>query len=310
MKCSICNAENPPDATSCHRCGFSFSLGQPTWPEFPTIEVPDLGDAIQWPEPPEIETSPAPAEPEPLPPEDDVLTVGVEAEPVPPLLGAGGDYPSDDELARSHIARGFEAIRAGLIDQAQWEFEQARDLADDMDIVRMAQAQLDELHRPAAQTAQRQIQPVEELIQTLRAPTKRAAAQPRGPGRPMDWGSTIRIGLNAGLLGGLFAGYSALACLGLLLVPVSGFVAGWLIARKADESDQSSGALHALVAGGAAGLAGWLGQVIGYLIWGASTTSRADPSTLTVIACLSGAFYVPSSMTLGALGWRMRTPKR
>ena len=325
MKCSICNTENPPDATSCQQCGFSFSLSQPSWPDFPTVEVPEPTAVPEWPELPETKASPA--SPKPVWPVDDALVPSIEsieiesvtdqveikeeiavAEPPP------SDQPSDDDqLARSHIARGFEAIRKGLDDQAKWEFEQARDLADDTEIVRMARAQLAGLHSTPVETTQerahpRQVQPRQPPPTFPRKPTSSPIQISN-----VDWDTTVRFGLILGLLNGVLTGCGAVACFGFLVSPAAGFIAGWLAARKdstADtvrKNDQSSNVIPAIIVGGITGLGGWLGEIIGHPIWVASTsTSSADPfATGLFVACVPGIPYILLAIVASVVGWRV-----
>jgi hypothetical protein len=204
----------------------------------------------------------------------------------------------DDELARLHIARGFEAIREGLPDQARWEFEQARDLADDMDIVRAAQAQLDEMSGKTAKVARRQARPIEKRPPQI-IPSQLEST---------DWNPTVRIGLAVGVLNGVLIGCGAVFCLGFFLAPLLGFAAGWLTARRASTvrgEGQSPGAIHAIVAGGITGLGGWLGEVIGHPIWLASLNgSRSDPVAIMLfVACVPGVLYILLAVAASALGW-------
>ena len=322
MKCSICNAENPPDATSCHQCGFSFGLGQPVWPDFPTVEVPEIDDVVQWPEEfPEIEAPPVLSGPEIAWPEDNVLTTSIEIEPTPPLHSdvvteetptPEAEYPSDDELARSHIARGFEAIRKGLLDQAQWEFEQARDLADNMNIVRMAQAQLDELYEPTRPPIPEQIQPTGELVQPFPVSAKRVPKKDKSVSVPTDWNPAIRLGSIMGALNGVLTGLGAVLCSGLFFSPLFGFIAGRQVARQTNKTSQPPSAAHALIAGGITGLGGWLGEVIGHPIWLAFTGDLQDPflATMLFVACVPGTFYILIAIVASFLGWRTKTSQK
>lgn len=321
MKCSICNAENPPEATSCHQCGFSLSLSQPAWPDFPTVDVPEPVDVPQWPEVPQIDIPLPPEEPvwpesgdfttpagdaddgEPGVPE--VVESHIAQPPIDADVAPPGE-PSDDELARFHITRGFEAIREGLLGQARWEFEQARDLADDVDIAHMAQSQLDSLVKTTAE-------PVgEQARQVGRRPSASTPLSIAIGSGAMDWQLVVRIGVIVGVLSGVLTGCSAAVCLGLLLVPLSGFVAGWVLARRgasvhpaADRDSQVAEIVQAVVVGAIAGAGGWLGQVIGYPIWLASLyESGSEPQLWLFVACVSGAF-VPLAAATSVLGWRV-----
>ncbi len=345
-KCPICNTENPPEAKSCEQCGFSLGLTQPTWPEFPTIEVPTI--APQWPD---LPTGPV----------DNESSAPSPQESPPPAL------TDDDELARWHIQRGFEAVRQDLPDQAVWEFEQARDLADSDDVASLAQAQLDGLSEAAPQSEQEQ-SPTETLPATIpdwlaefapqseqeQAPTETSPAaipdwlaefapQPQpgeapaetSPAKPPDglveiadspttrpptarpirsvnWRPAVRIGLTVGAVNGLLSGCGAVFCLGLLLAPACGFIAGWLTARnKAVRRDRIPDLLQALLASGIAGVGGWIGQTIGYPAWLASLESQQSNSSLWLfVTCVSGALYILISIGLGVVGWRTGAPKR
>jgi hypothetical protein len=322
MKCSICNTENPPDAKSCQQCGFSFSISQPAWPDLPTVEIPEPTITIQWPELPGMELSPMPGiervEIE-IPRVEDKLEIqeeAVAAEPAP------SDQPSedDDQLARAHLARGFEAIRTGLPEQAQWEFEQARDLADSEDIVHMAQAQLAGLRAEQAELAE--LPPIPFEVRPAAPPTPRQIRPLERPAAPpafsqiqaLDWRPLMRIGLMLGLVNSVLTGCGAVTCLGFLLSPASGFVAGWLAARSsgaARQNDQSSNTMPAIIVGGITGLGGWLGEVIGHPIWMASTSTSADPlATGVFVACTLGAMYIPLAIVGSVLGWKAGIPKK
>ncbi|MCP4538922.1 MAG: zinc ribbon domain-containing protein, partial [Chloroflexi bacterium] len=316
MKCSICNAENPSDAKNCHQCGFSFSLTQPTWPDFPTVEIPEPVAAPIWPDLLEAQVPTTPSEP--IWPETDaaanIESVKIESvldvvedkkefvseplqlsdqssddqqpswlQPIRPLYPQPLDQPSDDDhMARSHIARGFEAIRKGLDEQAMWEFEQARDLADSSDIVDMAQAQLSELYHPSVEVVEEQAPPRQVPPRVVRPIPARKPTPPPTPIpiqlKDTDWDTLVRIGLVMGLVNGLLTGCGAVLCLGLVFSPVVGFVSGWMAARKqstAHKDDQLKNVSPAVIVGGITGLGGWLGGIIGHPIWVASTSDSA-----------------------------------
>jgi hypothetical protein len=335
MKCAICNAENPPDATSCQECGFSLSFSQPAWPDFPSVEASPPLALPEWPEIPEAETEPPalpsiPQWPEPaarVPTPAVAEDVDAEIQPFP--LPAGDvlleephidhdtptevpatadipspDVPSDDDLARTHVARGFAATREGLVEQARWEFEQARDLADSEDIFRLAQAQLGELvPEEAAQVVREPVRPI------LKPPPRPALSR----FSPTDWKPTLRIGVMMGVINAVCTSCTAPLWLGVLLSPFLGFVAGLLIARdKSRPSSQPSEIIHALAAGVLTGLGGWLGQAIGYSTWTTSILNtldlQSDSATLICTAFL-GLFCIPLTITLSALGWRLGQSK-
>jgi hypothetical protein len=340
MKCSICDAENPPGATSCQKCGFSLSFSQPTWPDFPSVEIPEPSALPEWPDitgaeiklPAELpiptwpqltedvptsaitEESDVEAERSPLPSTGgtiEELHVEEVDYPVPSTEGAftadipSPGYPSDDELARTHIARGFEAIREGLIDQARWEFEQARDLADGKDIVRLAQAQLSELL------------PRHEAAQIVQAPMHPMVKPPPRPALTgislIDWKPTLRIGAVMGIMNAVCTSCTAVFCLGFLLSPFLGFVTGLLIARnKTNPPRQPKDIVHAIAAGGITGLGGWLGQAISYPIWTTSILNTLDAQNdSTTLACMTflGMLYIPMTIALSALGWKLGKPR-
>jgi hypothetical protein len=339
MKCSICDTENPPGTTNCQKCGFSLSLSQPTWPDSPSVEIPEPSPLPEWPGITEAEiklpaTLPIPTWPEladdvptsaiaeesdveiqpfPLPSTDATIEEPLAEEsdyPGPSTEGPSiadipsPGYPSDDELARTHIARGFEAIREGLIEQARWEFEQARDLADSKDVVRMAQAQLSELlPKEAARIVQAPVRPVVE------PPPQPALSEIS----LIDWKPTLRIGAVMGVISAVCASCTAVFCLGFLLSPFLGFVAGLVIARnKAGPPRQPRDVIHAIVAGGITGLGGWLGQAISYPIWTTSILDTLDvQSDATTLACMTflGMLYVPMTIAMSALGWKLGKPR-
>ena len=323
MKCSICNTENPSDATACQQCGFSLSLSQPAWPDFPTVEIPEPAAFPEWPELPEVKTESLPAIPEPawheiqgdtpaistkdVEPEAKLeaeveTQVETETEPVALLPSS---YPSDDALARTHVARGFEAIREGLIDQARWEFEQARDLADSTDISRLAQAQLGELlpREPASLMPER--------VRPIRRPSPRPTLDQV---RATDWKPTLRIGATLGVINGVCTGCTAVFCLGFVLSPFLGFITGLLVARShSDTAAQPVGIIHAIAAGGITGLGGWLGQAVSYPVWTTSIFDTLDiQNDATTLVCITflGMLYIPMTIALSALGWGMGTPNR
>jgi len=296
MKCPICNAENVPDASNCHQCGFSLSLGQAAWPDFPAIEMPDPLEIEIQPAPPEIvpiDDTPQEAKVESV--EDAVEIVAAKAPPP--------EQPSDDDLAREHVTRGFEAIRQRMPDQAQWELEQARDLADSEEIAHMAQSQLEELASAAAPIVPRRPTPIVPRRHPSPTLVRTVAA---------NWVSTIRISIIAGAMNGILASWGTVSCFGFLLSLLVSFVAGVLIAQQAAKNDQRLDAAHAIVAGVITGLGGWMGQATGYSAWLMRLSDAQTDLTAAwpLVACLSGAFYIPLSITASTLGWKMGTPKQ
>ncbi len=336
MKCSICNTENPPDAKSCQQCGFGLSLGQSAWPDFPTVEIPEPSIDIEWPELSQPETPQAPSIP--AWPQDDALAIDVESielkpatPPPPPALPS-----QDDQTARSHIARGFTAIRENMYEQAKWEFEQARDLADDPEIIHMALVQLAELKGATMDAAQAQVrEPPRQTPPTPAplSPTPPGPAPPRRsspprvirpirttrpaiptPMRNIDWRAVMRTGLIIGVVNGVLTGCTAPFCIGFLLAPAFGFVAGWSMARaeaRATNYGQAPTATSAAVAGGIVGFVGWLGQVIGYPVWlNSLSTVQSDTETLSaILGCITLSSYIPMSAALSGLGWWVGSKK-
>jgi hypothetical protein len=270
----------------------------------PQINIPPPPEELVWPESSDLAMPVGDAD-ERRTSVPDVVASPTARPPVGVDVAPAGE-PSDDELARFHISRGFEAIREGLLGQARWEFEQARDLADDVNIVHMAQSQLDSLVKT----------PTEPVREQARPAGKRLSTPPPLPitlrDEAVDWQSVVRIGVVVGVLSGVLTGCSAIVCLGFLLVPVSGFVAGWVLARRrakvrptADQDGQVSEIVQAVVVGAIAGAGGWLGQVIGYPIWLASFyESGSETQMWLFVACVSGAF-VPMAAATSVLGWRI-----
>ncbi len=317
MKCPICNFENQPSATRCEKCGYGFI--QVTWPEAPALEFPQP----EWLTPSgpglEIPTTPAAA----IPPAEEAV-----GEPVEP------EIPSDDELARMHISRGLEALRQGLVDQAYREFEQARQLAKNLDIVRMAEAQLRELQQRAglpedlATSAESFMERLEQKLEQRRSekdelPKKareevleikpglatspaQVAARPAPaiPGAP-DLRLALSTGLVIGMINGVIAGCGAVVCLGFLVSPVLGLAAGWLAAQGMGRKSP----LQGIVAGAITGLVGWLGEVVGYAAWSSSKDASTSLDALPTVACLT-LLYIPASAVAGLVGWRMGTSRQ
>jgi hypothetical protein len=306
MKCPICNTENTPDARACETCGFSLSLGQQVaWPELPRVEFPKPVEMPAWPETSVIEVAPVssmfaraggPA----------IGGAQAEIEPEAPPAGEPSSpqvQPSDDELAREHIARGFVAFKEGLLDQARWEFEQAYNLADSEDITRIAQSQLDALRTKAAAIV------APERLRPIRRP---APAPVPTPSLPQINADELRSALRVGLFAGLVAGFitaitgSAALCLGFLLGPAAGFVAGWLACGP---NKRPGDVIPALFAGGVAGVGAAIGQWIGYPA-SVSSSTRAATESLQALSCMMGFVYIALAAVAGALGWRVRRQQK
>jgi hypothetical protein len=317
MKCPICNFENQPSATRCEKCGYGFI--QVTWPETPTLEFPQP----EWP---------------PL----SGLTLEIPPAPAAATLPAGEaasepvehEMPSDDKLARMHISRGLEALRQGLVDQAYREFEQARQLAKNLDIIRMAEAQLRELQQRAGlpeeltTSAESFVERLEQKLEQRRSgkeelPQKAHKEVPEvrpdltGPVAQVDArpapaaleASDLRLALSTGLvigmLNGVIAGCGAAVCLGFLVSPVLGLAAGWLAAQGVGRK----GPLQGIAAGAITGLVGWIGEMVGYAAWSSSKEASTSMDALPVVACMT-LLFIPASAVAGLLGWRMRTSRQ
>lgn len=283
MKCPICNTENEPGTGTCQRCGFGLSLAQPGWPSPPEIDASRTADVVPSPMVDALEPPVEPHRPE----EGDRS-----AEALASCL------PSEDDVwAREHIVRANEALRAGLLDQAQWELEQARDLADDGDISQVAQEWLAELRPGTADVAQEVVEP---QVRPLPRPARRpAVAVPAA----LDWSTVLRIGVAMGLLNGLATGLGSVLCAGLLLAPLAGFAAGRLVARTARSMGRSYGLVHTFAAGAMAGLGGLLGQMIARPIWVSSLSeAQRGIEPLLWFSCAAGILYLPLAIAAGVLG--------
>jgi hypothetical protein len=170
----------------------------------------------------------------------------------------------------------------------------------------MAQSQLDSLVRTTTEPVREQARP--DGGQPTALPSLSIALRDEA----VDWQSVVRIGVIVGVLSGVLTGCSAIVCLGFLLVPLSGFVAGWVLARKgaqgrppADQDGQVTEIVQAIVVGAITGVGGWLGQVIGYPFWLASFYESGSESQMWLfVACVAGA-YVPLATATSVLGWRI-----
>jgi hypothetical protein len=122
--------------------------------------------------------------------------------------------------------------------------------------------------------------------------------------RDIDWSGVLPTGLTIGVLNGVLTGCTSPVCIGFLLAPAFGFVAGWSIARasaRAVKRGQTATAIPGAVVGGIVGFMGWLGQVIGYPIW-LNSLDTAQSGT-GFLACVTLGAYIPMATALGALGW-------
>jgi tetratricopeptide (TPR) repeat protein len=117
MKCPICNAENPPGASSCRQCGFGLGLRGPSPSEAlaPQRPVPAVGPR----EPPETEAPDARA--------------GQEVQTRPPASQIermdGGDRPDG---AQRHLERAYDHEENGELVEALQECEAAVGAAPDL----------------------------------------------------------------------------------------------------------------------------------------------------------------------------------
>ena len=313
MKCPICNAENAPDARACGTCGFSLGLGRVEWPDPSALKFPDQVKMPEWPQMPQVKPTPAvsmfsrPTAPAEVEAQQEAAREAAPlievAEPPRVAVAPLQEQPSDDELAREHIARGFAAFKAGLLDQARWEFEQAYNLADGEDIIRVAQSQLDALRTKAASMV------APERLRPIRRP---ASAPVPAPSLPQIGTDALRSALGVGLFAGLVAGFiiaitgSAALCLGFLLGPAAGFVAGW---SASGPNRRPGDVVLAVIAGGVTGLGAAIGQWIGYPA-GASSSTRAATESLQALSCIMGFVYIALAAGAGAFGWRVRRQQK
>jgi hypothetical protein len=288
MKCPICNTENEPDATTCAECGFGLTLSQPAWPDPPAVPRIHPTEGARWPEPHEVEV------PEPSLQadwEDDGSAVAQfqEAAFTPIEPPAAPVFDQDDQLARVHIERGKEAIQEDLLDQARWEFKQARDLADDQQIVEQAKEQIRQLRRPAAPPAD------EPPPQRQAAPSPSSAAA-----FALE---TTRLGLRVGLLNAVLTGLGAAFCLGLLFSPFLGFLAGRSTIRRTAKQGEPVKLVNAAIVGAMVGMGGWLGEMVGHPIW-LAVTADVTPllSTNLFSSCFLGIFYLFLSIFFSVIG--------
>jgi hypothetical protein len=251
--CPICNTANPPEATSCTKCGFSLGLGQADWPTFPTIEMPEGTGEIEWPE----SQAPLPPIVPPAVLEQAPPSTGTSETASAPISSYGPPLSEDDRMARQHIDRGLEALRQGLDEQARWEFEQAGDLADDQDTAALAQQHLSELVTPAPAAPLPAVeapppQPAPAKARPSRAPRSqvrttsrtRQRTTYRPPGKaapdrasqfeafPAGWEQTATLGTVVAMVSGLLTLAGATSCLGVGSMAAAGFGAGVLIANR------------------------------------------------------------------------------
>lgn len=307
-KCPICNTQNDPDATACQQCGFGFSLTQPLWPDY-NLDVapgePTAPKPSKKPEPPEKQ-EPPPLAPRPLPPVETV---------------------DNDALARAHIADGVRAMRAGAPGQAQQEFEQALELANDPAIVRSAQKRLNELsgeldeaaRLPARLETPPAPRPSFDSLTTKSPPAPRSTedstelrsrSRQARPSENLGWMSALRLGLTLGFVNGVLTGCGAIFCVGFFFAPLFGLLAGWWVAKQAEEHEWPTQIGHALLAGALVGLGAGLGQLVGFPLWLRDTPDLELNTVFYCITCCLGATYAAITIILSALGWRFKTLRK
>ena len=324
--CAICGTENSDEAHNCRQCGFSLEAGESLKStQFPTIEIPQISTDSLWADIPSIEmptetslemptVPPIPTPGGQVGPLEGDETSSVEAE-----ADADAEVESDDELAREHIRRGFEALRAGLVKQAIWEFEQADNLADDDEVIRLARSQLRNLLSSSDTPLPQVIQPLVRTTiahdtsgSTYTSPAPSSTWKDLVDIRPevlANWKTILRFGVLVALAVAIFAGCSAIFCLGFVLTPGIAFMVGRWVAgqQKKDENMAPSGILPAIVLGAIVGLGGWLGHMVGYSSWylsGSSSASANLEPVTSVLSCFSTGWYIPSGMALSVIGWR------
>jgi hypothetical protein len=288
MKCPICNSENEPDATTCAECGFGLPLSQPAWPDPPTVPRIPITESALWPEPPQIEVPTTP--PQASWADDESPVAQFKEQAFTPIeLPAAPTLDQDDQLAETHIERGKEALREDLLDQARWEFKQARDLADDQQIVNRAREHLRRLRRPVAPG-------------TDQAPSQQPVQLPN-PAPPTVGPEAMRRGVGLGVLNAILTGLGAGLCLGLLFSPFFGFLAGRSAARRSRGSEGSGALINAGVVGAVVGMGGWLGEMVGHPIWMALSADAAPVLTTTLFSsCFLGIVYIFLSVFFGIIG--------
>lgn len=276
-KCPICSTQNAPDATTCKQCGFSLSLSGTLWPDSDPDDILEEQDTPPAAKAQAVEATLPPPEPAP-PKQEAVKTV------------------DHDALARTHISKGFQAVRAKSYRQARREFERARDLTQDPAIANMAQTQLDELDK-----AQEQARP---------KPAPRPAPAPKpttSPVEALDWMAAAHVGLIISLIGGILSVCGAAFYVGIVITPVCGFIAGWWTARQAEREARPTLISHGLIAGAVVSLGGWLAQMIGYVIWMRMVPEiEFSTSTFICVSCMCGTIYTTLTIPLSALGWKLK----
>jgi hypothetical protein len=267
MKCPICNEDNVQDLTTCQRCGFGLVLAVPPWPDasvlsFPeeysmpqrtdsidpvaNVELSQLGPQLTWPEKVAIDGVDI-EQPEAEIPVAEARTQELAAE-------------SEDALARAHIERGIEALREQMFDQARWEFEQARHLADDLEVVRMAEARLDDLRSIIDREVQERLSSIRPRSSS--APPSSPPVLPIVPaassGTLVDWTRALRASVVFGLVAAILAALSGGGCIGIFATPVLALFAGIVAGARGSRLNVNSGVAGALV-----GLGGGLGGAVG-----------------------------------------------
>ncbi|MBN1953764.1 MAG: zinc ribbon domain-containing protein [Anaerolineae bacterium] len=301
MKCPICNTENDPQATTCQQCGFALGSDQFEWPKPPEVEIPKLDDLFDWPEPASIEMPTLMVEP--FAPQE--APVAPPAEPLAPSLPEPppGEPSADDELAQSHIARGDYALRQGSIDQARWEFEQARDVADDEEIVRLAQSSLAKLYPPPPAVRTR---PTPQPSRPAPQPPRPAPSRPSPVPASMA-ASTMQLGLILAVVNAIVTGLGAICCVGVLAGFPLGLLAGWMVGHEAKKGGRTLSSKEAQKMGAIVGLGGWAGGAFALFVFlSARAGMETDPFILTLlISILPGLVYTSLVAAASNWGWQI-----
>jgi hypothetical protein len=140
---------------------------------------------------------------------------------------------------------------------------------------------------------------------TLKPPPPQPAVVPvEGDG----WIPAAQLGFIIALVNSVLTGCGALICVGLVLTPLFGFIAGWWVARQAKENERTSSTGHALLAGALVSLGGWLGQVAGNFLWFGSSEELSN-SQLLFVACCAGSIYIATTLASSALGYKLKTSR-
>ncbi len=118
----------------------------------------------------------------------------------------------------------------------------------------------------------------------------------------------MRVGLIISLIGGVLTACGTPCLMGTLITPVSGFIAGWWVARQAKQYARPTTVRHALIAGIIVSLGGWLAQMIGYGLRPefVSSVFKDDAFDFLCVNCTCGTVYAILTIPLSALGWKLK----